>query len=252
MRETRGKEDWKMPQRGQRQGKEQNPQIEVSFVELKKTGDTFQSTIAAFVRRGSKPVGGAAIQFYLDYKAFGNPVTTGADGRATLPAPGLKEGHYTIGAQIVGTATKAEKIMPVGGNESQVELLPPAVRAEGDAGDYLISVLASDKQRHPVKGLYVRFLISPKGKPAFVHDEETDETGFAIYHLTFGEHSCNVTVQVAGFEVELKNLQGPSRAPKPPAIPEWERSDLEGGLWACVRRAWKRGGEELRNQRRAL
>ena len=121
------------------------------------------------------------------------------------------------------------------------KLAPPAVEAAGDEGSYKISVSISYDDGESASDIPVRFLISKLGKPAEIHDEATDERGFATYDLEFKEKECDVVVQIRSYEHKIDNLYGPSRY-KRIEIPEPSEKGLSGSFWQIIKRAWKGEG----------
>ena len=121
------------------------------------------------------------------------------------------------------------------------KLAPPAVEAAGDEGSYKISVSISYDDGESASDIPVRFLISKLGKPAEIHDEATDDRGFATYDLEFKEKECDVVVQIRSYEHKIDNLYGPSRY-KRIEIPEPSEKGLSGSFWQIIKRAWKGEG----------
>ena len=133
------------------------------------------------------------------------------------------------------------------------KLSKPCVRAEGDNGDYIISVSVAYDDGGVASGIPVRLLVSKLGKPAEIKDLKTNENGFDEYHLKFEETECDVTWQSPPFEDEIRNLAGP--LPKSIAkvvIPEPTDDELSGSLWDVIKTAWAKdiAGEKPKKEKR--
>ncbi len=163
--------------------------------------------------RPQDPIRGETITFWLGADEM-HAHPTDDHGRVSYTYAGLGFGTHVISVQLGGLPVTYRHTF----ERAILELLQPNFHAGGDEGEFTISGSLARRAGRPAGGIPVRFLVSRLGRPgADVTDKVTDASGFVSLPLVFTEPEADVTIQVPGFEQEIKNLQGPSKFRRPAA-----------------------------------
>ena len=207
-----------------------------------------ECTVSVDVLKDDEPAEGIGVQFSRDNQGWSDTVETESDGRVAKDFKHLKPGGHLFEVRLADDTSirKSKKIKVEGAMASKIGR--PIVRAEGDDGDYMISVsVPRPDGASPATNVPVRLMISPLGGRVHIEDLRTnkdgllvDKNGEAGYHLKFKESECDVTVQVYGYMERIQNLQGPAQKRQtkklnpPPNIqemswPELVKSAIESG-----------------------
>lgn len=209
------------------------------------TGGEILARAMLVADQNSDPVGGQNIEFYLGPASEG-VVTTTDDGYAHITFPDLGFGTHPVAARIGGVAvTGRVTFSPQTAKAKPIK--EPLVHSGGVDGKYTIHIACVHEDGGPAAGVVVKFIGTADGHPVAA-TRNTDENGFAEYEVSFREAERKIVVHCRGFQKEIV-LRGLSSSSRPPKVPNWSADDREGGLWRLARRAWKRGGDDLRRRR---
>jgi len=160
----------------------------------------WQMTIGAVAERGRRPADDVEVQFRINGKDEGSPISTDEFGRAHLPEMKFEEGNWTIEGQIVGETARFRQVIPLKEDKPKTKA-PKSLLVTFDGPDgkqiLLISVAAEDGSLIP------DFVVSilEKGR---ITQVKTDKNGWAKHKMNINEED--------GRYVEVRAGNGPGLA----------------------------------------
>lgn len=189
--------------------KKQKLRVDLEFTDPKKEGDIWKSNITALVSKGVQAQQDFEVQFYLEGVAIGSPITTGSDGRTTIPLEFKKSGTYLVEAQIADEYLSAIRANPrriiVSGEENKGSKTAAYIACNqiGYGCKYELLCQIFTEAKTPVPGAMVRVI--DQDMPAGYADAETNKMGNVKIPVNLCSVVCEskvVMIKVIGTEAE--------------------------------------------------
>ena len=203
-------------QKNPQAGKQKVPKLEIKiFVEEpERTQGGLFILASAIVTLDQKIEKDHSVQFFLDGLPYGQPSETDENnGRVTekirIPNDIRK---VSVVAQVVGTGVYDRKIIDIFQEPTKPKPIPTLkVEASGKNGRYLLSVLVTDKDGNPIKGIPVSF--APEDNILDRIEVPTKDNGVAVQPVTITSMERFVLAMVEGAKPERIHLFGPISGP---------------------------------------